>query len=213
MPYSRWQKEIATARKPRFAPAGCCIHVTNRGNDRRRLFFEDVDYWTFVRLLTNAKRRYPVKIYGLCVMPNHFHALVEPLADGALSAYFQWVLGRYACDLRSFTRTTGEGHVFQSRFWSDLIDDDRHFLSVLRYIEANPVKAQLVGSAGEWRWSSLRMRGSRSDTLLDPLPVELPAQWQELVDVEQPADDVDRIERPQLQGRPPVASRLELGPD
>jgi len=164
-------------------------------------------------LLTNAKRRYPVKVYGVCVMPNHFHALVEPLADGALSAYFQWVLGRYACDLRILTGTTGEGHVFQSRFWSDVIDDDRHFLSVLRYIEANPVKARLVGSASEWPWSSLRMRGSRSDMLLDQLPVELPEYWQDLVDVEQPAEDVERIEQPQTQGRPPVASRLEPGPE
>jgi putative transposase len=198
-------RRLATPRKPRFAPAGCCVHVTNRGNDRRRLFFEDVDYWTFVRLLTRAKRRYPVKVYGLCVMPNHFHALVEPLAEGAVSAYLQWALGRYACDLRQLTNTTGEGHVFQSRFWSDVIDDDRHFLSVLRYIEANPVKAQLVGTASEWPWSSLRLRGSTSDTLLDELPVDLPSRWHSLVDIEQPAEDVDRIERPQARGRPPAA--------
>ena len=146
-----------------------------------------------------------MNVYGVCVMPNHFHALVQPLEEGALSAYFQWVLGRYACDLRIAASTTGEGHVFQGRFWSDCVRDERQFLSVLRYIEANPVKAGLVAAAGEWSWSSLPLRAARHE-LLDPLPVPLPIGWEQLVDAEQPAAEVDRIERPMARGRLPLAA-------
>ena len=132
-----------------------------------------------------AKQRYPVKLFGVCLIPNHFHALIQPERNGALSAYMQWVLARYACDLRTRTGTLGYGHVFQRRFWSDGIDDTFHFLSVLRYIEANPVRARLVGEAESWPWSSLSLRGTTRGKLLDPLPVMLPARWSSIVNVAQ----------------------------
>ena len=191
-----------TPRKPRYAPGGCHFHVTNRGNDRKRIFFESADYRAFLYRLAGAKRRYPVKLHGICLMPNHFHAIVQAEADDALSAYFQWALGRYACDLRAATRTSGYGHVFQRRFWSDCIHDGRHFLSVLRYIEANPSKAGLVPRAEDWAWSSLAIRADDRCELLDPLPLDLPTQWTDLVNETQPSEEVRQIERRPPRGRP-----------
>jgi putative transposase len=181
--------------------------VTNRGNERRRIFHEDVDYERFLHLLARGKSLYPVKLYGVCLMPNHFHAVVQPLSDGALSAYFQWVLGRYACDLRSLTGTVGYGHVFQSRFWNDPILDERHFLSVLRYTEANPVRACLVERAESWPWSSLTLRSMAAQPLLDPLPLSLPQEWSRLVNEPQPPLELDILRNPEVRGRPTVAKR------
>jgi putative transposase len=163
---------------------GWTYHVTNRGNERRTLFAEDDHYLTFLRLLTIGKRRCPIKIYGVCAMPNHFHALARSEAPGALSTYFHWVEGCYSRDVRTRTRTAGYGHVFQSRFWSDGIQDTCHFLNVLRYIEANPVEARLVSRAEDWRWSSLSMRSREARQLLDPLPFTLPENWSALVNDE-----------------------------
>lgn len=165
----------------RFAPAGFSYHVGNRGNDRRPIYFEDADYRRFLRLLEIGKRRYPVKFYGVCLMQNHFHVVAHPEAERALSAYVGWVQGRYACQLRRRTKTNGQGHVFQAPFWSDGIDDREHFLAVLRYVEANPIRARLVSNAIDWPWSSLAMRGRANETLLDPLPYDLPDDWPDLV--------------------------------
>jgi putative transposase len=176
-------------RRARYAPTGCTFHVTNRGNDRRRLFFEDVDYQRFIALLARAKGRHPVRLFGLCLMPNHFHALVRPEEDGALAAYFHWVEGCYAGNFRWRTETLGNGHVFKERYWSDGILDDLHFLNVLKYIEANPVVAKLVARAEDWPWSSATLRYRPDGDFLDPLPWPLPLNWFDLL------NDGETVER------------------
>jgi putative transposase len=188
-------------RQPRHAPPGSFSHVANRGNDRRRIFFSDDDYRGFLYRLEFGKRRYPVTLHGLCIMPNHFHAVMRPLEEGALSAYLQWLSGNYASDLRAAMGTTGQGHVFQARFWNDCIINDRHFLGVLRYVEANPHVSHLVERAEDWPWSSLALR-EKPNTLLDPLPVALPAAGSQLVNRPQPAEEVNRLEHPRKRGRP-----------
>ena len=169
------RRERPTPRRTRFTPPGYAYHVVNRGNERRKIFFEDANYEWFLRLMLQAKRRYDVHVFGVCAMPNHIHWLVQPNQDGALSSYIQWVLSRYACYLRRLTDTVGSGHVFQSRYWCDGIEDSQHFLRVLRYVEANPLRANLVTHAEDWRWSSLALR--TLNEVIDPLPLELPANW------------------------------------
>ena len=185
--------------------------MINRGNDRRLIFPEDVDYERFLHLLQRAKRQYPVRLFGFCLMPNHFHALIQPQREGALSAYLQWVQGRYACDLRSLTNTVGHGHVFQRRFWNSAIEDTRHFLSVLRYIEANPVRSALVTHAASWAWSSAALRGSPRADLLDPLPCELPENWLAIVNGPQPLPELLALRQPVRPGRPVEATKSLVG--
>ena len=177
-------------RRPRYAPAGQALHITNRGVERRQLFFNDADYREYLRLLRRGKDRHPVKVFGVCLMPNHFHALVQPEAEGALSAYLQWVQCCYACDLRARTGTSGNGHVFQQRFWSHEIYDELHFLNVLRYIETNPLAGKLVERSEDWQWSSLSLR-STQDSLVDPLPLVIPTNWCELVNRGPAYEEVD----------------------
>lgn len=189
-------------RQRRCAPPGCAYHVVNRGNDRRKIFRSDHDYEAFLRLMLRGKSRAPVQLYGVCLMPNHFHALIEPASEGALSAYFQWVLGRYAADFRSLTNTVGHGHVFQRRFWSHGVDDALHFLRVLRYIEANPSRASLVRSAEAWPWSSAALRPLPGQPVLDPLPFPLPTEWAALVNAPQSPGELEDIRHPEPRGRP-----------
>jgi putative transposase len=184
-----------TPRKRRYVIAGYPHHVVNRGNDRRRLFFTDADYEAFFRLMTAGKSRYSIKFYGVVIMPNHFHAMLVPETDDALSGYLQWVTGSYASALRARTNTVGNGHVFQRRFWSEPILENGHFLRVLRYIEANPVRGQLVHRCEQWRWSSMPLRMQPVHPLLDALPFELPRDWPTIVNLAQPAAELDAIRR------------------
>lgn len=190
------------ARRKRFAPLGCPFHVVNRGVERRRIFRTPGEYREFLRLLNVAKQRYHVMVFGFCLMPNHFHAVLQPEIDGALSAYMQWVQARYACDLRMLSGTIGQGHVFQRRFWSDAIADAGHFFRVLRYVEANAHRSALVRRAEHWPWSSLALR-RKSTRLLDPLPWPLPNDWTQLVNAEQPDGELASIRHPKPLGRPP----------
>jgi putative transposase len=163
---------------------GYTFHATNRGVERRTLFRRDAEYRSFLSLLHRGKERFAVSVFGLCLMPNHFHLVIRPNEERALSAYLHWVQGCYSCQLRISTHTRGHGHVFQQRFWTGPIHDHAHFLSALRYVEANPVAAKLVERAEHWPWSSLVLRRSSGDHLLDPLPVPLPPRWTDYVNEE-----------------------------
>jgi putative transposase len=165
--------------------------VVNRGNDRRVIFPETCDYEMFMRLVRAGTRRFAIAVHAHCVMPNHFHLLVEVIEDEALSAYMQWVTGCYACYLRTRTKTVGHGHVFQRRFWSVGIDDTLHFLVVRRYIEANPRRAKLVERAEQWQWSSLANR-EQADTG-SRWCVALPDDWCELVNEVQVPEVLERL--------------------
>ena len=190
------------ARRTRLAPPECAYHVVNRGNDRRVIFRQDVDYTAFVELLEEGLRRSAVRAFGYCLMPNHFHLVLQPEEDHALSAFMQWMQCRYACDFRRRTATVGHGHVFQRRFWSAPLRSDRAFLTVLRYVEANALRAALVKRAEEWPWSSA---GNRADSaFLSSLPVLLPVNWLDVVNAPLPDATLSRIRRTTIpaRGRP-----------
>jgi putative transposase len=198
------------ARKNRFAAPGLPYHVVNRGNDRKIVFRQGFDYIAFMELLAEGVRRFDVSVFGYCLMPNHFHLLIEPRSEGALSAFMQSVTGRYACTLRQQTRTVGHGHVFQRRFWNAAIYDDLWFVAVLRYIEANPLRAALVPAADLWPWSSFTDRAAGARKILSPLPLVLSPRWPELVTAAQSAGALDQIrsELTRTAGRPKKNAKM-----
>jgi putative transposase len=202
------------ARKNRFAAPGLPYHVVNRGNDRKIVFRQGFDYIAFMELLAEGVRRFDVSVFGYCLMPNHFHLLIEPRSEGALSAFMQSVTGRYACTLRQQTQTVGHGHVFQRRFWNAAIYDDLWFVTVLRYIEANPVRAGLVPAADLWPWSSFTDRAAGARKILSPLPLVLSPRWPELVNAAQSAETLDQIrsELTRTAGRPKKDAKMGQAP-
>ncbi|MEA3239932.1 MAG: transposase [Candidatus Bipolaricaulota bacterium] len=156
-------------------------HVLNRGNARQRVFDDGADYSSFVALLKEAKDRYSVHIFAYCLMPNHFHLVMQPDHGEALSRFMQWLLTSHV--RRYHQRRGTSGHVWQGRYKSFLIQRDAHLLIAIRYVERNPVRAGLVDSAADWRWSSHQSRiGKAHAEILDPCPMMLPVDWGEYVD-------------------------------
>ncbi len=149
---------------------GVPYHVVQRGNNRTPIFFKDEDYLFFLEALYGAKVKYPCLIYGYCLMPNHFHLLVEPKdKDDNVSLLIKQLGTRYVRYInKNYHRS---GTLWEGRFTASLIDKESYFLACLRYIEMNPLRAGIVSSPEAYRWSSYRIRafGERSRILdLDP---------------------------------------------
>jgi putative transposase len=138
-------------RSPRIDVEGALHHVFDRGN-RRQVICEDViDYQFFLWLIERAVRRYEWLVHAYCVMPNHYHLLIETPKAG-LSRGMQLLNGRYAQAFNAGRQL--DGHLFQGRFGSVLVETEGHALWVNRYIARNPVEAGLASSPAAWLWSS-----------------------------------------------------------
>jgi len=149
-------------RIPRGQQGGSAYHVINRGNGRATVFHKPLDYEAFLSLLAEAKQRHRVTLFAFCLMPNHFHLVLEPAHQTALSQFMQWLLTSH---VRRYHKHYGSsGHIWQGRFKSFPVQRDEHLITVLRYV---PVRAGLSNTAREWSWSSLRR-----PQLIDPCPVE-----------------------------------------
>jgi putative transposase len=154
-------------RPPRPVADGLIYHVINRGNNRQPVFLGEGDYLAFLKAIGDLKHRTPFDVYGYCLMGNHIHLLLRPQQD-SISRIVQSLLISHTHRYHRFHHTGG--HVWQGRFKSPVIQDDDHLLTVLRYIEANPLRAKLSENAGEYRWSSFACHGNgHADELLTPV--------------------------------------------
>ncbi len=146
---------------------GLIYHVINRGNNRQAVFRKQSDFQAFLDALGELKQRKPFKLYGYCLLGNHFHLLIRP-TGASISRILQSLLVSHT--LRYHRHYKSGGHVWQGRFKSPVVQNDEHLLTVLRYIEANPLRAKLVRRAGQYPWSSYRAHGlGETDELVDPL--------------------------------------------
>ena len=139
------------ARMARVVVPGLCHHVTQRGNRRETVFFDDQGRSLYLQLLTHHSRRCSVRVVGYCLMGNHVHVIAIPPAETALAK----CLGRTHVDYARWLnlRCGQTGHVWQNRFFSCPMDEP-HQWEALRYVECNPVRAGLVSEAPDWPWSS-----------------------------------------------------------
>ena len=167
-------------RPHRVTPGGYCYHVLNRGNARQRVFHKDADYAAFVRLFEAAQARCPMRVLAYCLLPNHFHLVLWPLRDGDLSRWMQWVQTTHVRRYHEHYRT--DGHVWQGRFKAFPVQEDEHLLTVLRYVERNPLRAELSPTVDGWRWSSLTLlERPERPTWYSPGPVPRGSDWLEHV--------------------------------
>ena len=148
------------ARLPRLILPGIPHHVTQRGNRREQTFFEDGDYELYLDLLAEACGRTHIEIWGYCLMPNHVHVIAVPQDADGLSRAFRYVHRHYTGYVNARQRWTG--HLWQGRF-SSVAMDEPHFVTALRYVSLNPVRARLVERAEDWRWSSVRAHLAAED--------------------------------------------------
>ena len=184
-------------------------HVINRGNNRATVFSHDDDYAAFLNALADLKRRRPFELYGYCLMTNHFHLLLRPL-DTPVSRLMQSLLVSHT--QRYHRCHHSGGHVWQGRFKSPVIQDDDHLLTVLRYVEANPLRAGIVPQAGDYRWSSYAAHGlGQPSPLLDRLtayealaarPATRCRRWSSFVHQSPSDDELDALRRSTRTGLP-----------
>ena len=123
-------------------------HVLNRGNGRMRLFHKDEDFAAFERILAEGLDRYPVELLTYCLMGNHWHLVVRPGTDQALGRFMGWIGVTHVRRHHEHYHTRGGGHLYQGRFKSFPVQEERYFLTLCRYVEGNALRAGLVPSAG-----------------------------------------------------------------
>ena len=185
---------------------GGCFHVLNRGNHRQTLFARAEDYAQFLELLTGAQKRFDVALWGYCLMSNHWHLVVEVDAVDELSGWVHWICNRHVRLFHRDRRELGGGHIYQGRYKSFSVADESYMYEVLRYVEANPVRAGLVARGRDWPWSSL----SRATIQRGLLPLERPrlqpwvrnAAWEAEVDQPMEAHPLMVLRQSVVRGTP-----------
>ncbi|HZD56862.1 MAG TPA: transposase [Anaerolineales bacterium] len=141
-------------------------HIYNRGVNKAITFFEEENYRYFVRLLKKNLARYSIRIVAYCLMPNHFHLLLNPSQNDNLSAFMKSLLGSYSQAINK--QRIRQGPLYQGRFQSIVVDKEEYLIHLARYIHTNPVNAEMVKSPRDWQYSNyLDIIGRRGGTLKD----------------------------------------------
>lgn len=143
-------------RGPRIVIENCCYHIINRGNQKQSIFIDDNDFITFLELLRHYKRKFGFKLYAYCLMPNHFHMVIQLKDSQKLSLTMQSLSQTYTIAFNKKYNKTG--HLWQARFKSMCIQMDTYFIDCINYIENNPVRGGLATSPRNYPWSSYSER-------------------------------------------------------
>lgn len=140
------------ARLPRIDIPGIAQHVVQRGVDRQPCFASHADYAGYLRELAEAAAKHECAIHAYVLMTNHVHLFATPNTTGAISRMMQAIGRRYVACFNARHRRTGT--LWEGRFKAALVGSARYALACCRYIELNPVRANMVAGPGEYPWSS-----------------------------------------------------------
>ena len=204
-------------RTARASEGGLCYHVLNRGNARSEVFHSPADYDSFLETAAESTVRIPMRTLAYCLMPNHFHLVVWPVGDGDLSRWIHWLMTAHV--RRYLAHYHHSGHVWQGRFKAFPVQDDGHLLTVLRYVERNPLRAGLVTKAEDWSWSSLHPDRTKATLRLHPGPMPRPPDWLDRVNAAMTEAEEQGVRNSIRRGTPlgnepwvrETADRLDLG--
>ena len=142
-------------------------HVMLRGIDKRDIFLTNSDYEKFIECLKKSKKKASYTIYAYCLMTNHIHMLIKA-EEEEIGDTIRRITVSYA---QYYNIKNGRtGHLFQNRFKSEPVNTDRYFLTVLRYIHQNPVKAGMVENVEDYRWSSYNIYAHKN-SLVDLIDI------------------------------------------
>ncbi|MFB6803830.1 transposase [Peribacillus butanolivorans] len=140
-------------RKPRIWYPGAMYHITSRGNRHSNIFLDDKDRLRYLHHLEETKEKYFFELHSYCLMTNHVHLLLETMQH-PISDIMHKLNSRYAISFNR--RHDHDGHLFQGRYHSVLIESIEQFTATSRYIHLNPVKANIVKNPAEYKWSSYK---------------------------------------------------------
>ena len=189
------------ARIPRITVPGLPHFVTQRGNRNQPIFFEPADYVLYRDLLAGRCRQAPVEVWAYCLMPNHAHLIAVPHSPDALRKAVGEAHQRYTSQVNA--RMGWQGYLWQGRFASFAMDD-RYTLAAARYVELNPVRANLSSRAEDYPWSSARAHLlGRDDGLVKAAPLlARVSDWASFLSQKTDADLSSELRRHATTGRP-----------
>ena len=175
-------------------------HITQRGNRRQPVFFSDHDYQAYKSLIANACEVAQCKVLAYCLMPNHVHLVVVPETEDGLRKLFAEAHRQYTRMINF--REGWRGHLWQERFHS-FVMDERYLMATVRYVELNPVVANLCDRAQDWPWSSAQAHITQLDddlVIVKPMLERVP-DWQAYLG-QKDGLDADKIRLATRTGRP-----------
>ncbi len=192
-------------RTSRIAVGGEVYHVINRANGRLTIFNTKEDYQLFEKLLLETKELIDMRILAYTIMPNHWHLVLHPKKDGDLTSFMQRVSNSHTRKVHALTKTNGSGHLYQGRYKSFLVESNEYLLTLIKYVECNPVRAKLVSSCEDWQWGSAhtRLLGTlKEKKLLDTLPTDLPAHYRRWINTSEDKKVLESIRSSVIKGIP-----------
>lgn len=184
---------------------GYVYHVLNRANARSQIFDNDEDYQVFECILEEAVDKFDMRLLSYCLMPNHWHLVLFPRKDGDLARFMSWLTNTHTRRWHMGKNSVGEGHLYQGRYKSFICQDDIHFLTLVRYVERNAKKANLVEMAENWKWCSFwrREKGiNEQKKILSIWPVPMPEDYPSWINQPQNKEEEDAIERAIIKSNP-----------
>lgn len=159
-------------RKPRFFPPGLPVHIVQRGRSREPVFLEEGDYMAYLEWLREGAARYGCALHAYVLMTNHVHLLATPDFRDGITRMMQYIGRRYVPYMNAIYGSSGS--LWEGRYKASLIHDQDYLLTSMRYIELNPVRANMVNTPSRYRWSSYRANAQgNANFLLTPHPLYL----------------------------------------
>jgi putative transposase len=187
----------------RIIAPGYPHHITQRGNNRATVFFDDDDRLTYLKLLSGYSQKHHVHIWAYCLMGNHIHLLAVPESEASLARGIGLTNQMYTQYLNH--KLNQSGRIWQNRFFSCVVENERYLWAVARYIERNPLKVGLATNVEEYWWSSAKAHVSGAhDPLLSAdswLSLQEQNAYREFVRTEDEESD-NAIRRATNSGRP-----------
>lgn len=188
-------------RQARIVLPGQLYHVTQRGNFRQKVFFDDQDRALYLKYLEENAIKHGLHIYAFCLMGNHVHFIVKPNDEQSMANVFRVTHQKYSLYVNK--RIDQFGHRWQSRFYSCLLLGD-HISKAVRYVERNPVRAGIVNKPWQYAWSSARTHLGTTYQIITLSKISDYIQvssWKKYLDQEEDEEDLNNIRQGTLQGK------------
>jgi putative transposase len=193
------------ARQARVDAPNTPYHVINRAVGRARIFRNDKEYQLFLDLLIYAQEKTGMRILAFTLMPNHWHLVLFPKNEGDMKVFMHLLTNAHTRKVHTITNTIGAGPLYQGRYKSFLIETDIHLLTVIKYVERNPVRAGLVSKVEKWKWgsASIRVQGTpKQKKILTESPTPAPKNYRTWVNTEEKEDILKQLRTSANKGTP-----------
>ena len=193
------------ARLVRIKVGGYIYHVLNRATARACIFNNGKDYQSFEAILEDVVIKFDMRLLSYSIMPNHWHLVLYPKNDGDLVKFMSWLTITHTKRWHLEKNTIGEGHIYQGRYKSFICQNDNHFITLVKYVEQNALKAKLVDQAENWRWSSVWRRENGTNEqkkILSDWPVSISEDYLFSINQIQMKPDEEVIEKSIIKSNP-----------